>query len=396
MDKNLHIADLIVKQIRGTLTRDERTELDTWIKEDPEHEKLFQQAVDPKNQLSRLEIYDLFDKVKDKVWSALEDELFQTRTIQFSAKRTLRYAAAILLPVLIAGAAYLFLLKPSPTTLADLDEVIVPGSQKAVLILSDGGTVTLDDEQAPTEIREGRTTIRNEQKVLDYFTNESGGPRTATVYNELRTPRGGGYQIQLADGTQVWLNAGSSLKYPVSFHDSIRSVLLEGEAYFEVTHTGAPFIVQAGNMDVRVLGTSFNVSAYVDEPEFATTLVEGKVRVEISSIDGARIISSELEPNDQAVLERSNAALSVTDVNPSYFTSWMRGKIEFDNENLDLVMKRLARWYDFDYRFENSEAMGYHFTARLDRDASISSILEMLEMTTDVKFEYRKGSVVIL
>lgn len=394
MDKNFHIADLIVKQIRGTLTPDEQTELDTWISEDPEHKKLFQRATDPKNQLSRLEVYTMFDK--EKVWAALEDELFPTRTMQFSAKRFLRYAAAILLPLLVAGAAYLFLLKPSPTALAELDEVILPGSQKAMLILSDGGTVTLGDEQAPGEIIEGGTTIRNEQKMLDYFTNEQGGSRAATVYNELRTPRGGGYQLKLADGTQVWLNAGSSLKYPVSFHDSIRGVLLEGEAYFEVTHTGTPFIVQAGNMDVRVLGTSFNVSAYTDEPEFATTLVEGKVRVELSSGEGSGITARELEPNDRAVLERSNAALSVTTVNTSYFTSWMRGKIEFDHESLDMVMKRLARWYDFDYRFENSEAMGYHFTARLDRDASISSILEMLEMTTDVKFEYRKGTVVIL
>ncbi|MGW8315483.1 MAG: FecR family protein, partial [Bacteroidales bacterium] len=387
-------AELIVKKIRGNITPDERTELDTWIREDPEHEKLFLRAADPKNQLSRLEVYGMFEK--EKVWSALENELFPTRALQFSTKRFLRYAAAILLPVLVAGAAYLFLLKPSPASLADLDEVILPGSQKAVLILSDGGTVTLDDDLAPGEITEGGTTIRNERKVLDYFTNGRGNTRTASVFNELRTPRGGGYQLKLADGTQVWLNAGSSLKYPVTFNDSTREVFLEGEAYFEVTHSGTPFIVQAGNMDVRVLGTSFNISAYADEPEFATTLVEGLVRVEISSGEGAVIAAKQLEPNDQAVLERSNGALVVTGVNPSYFTSWRRGKIEFDHESLDIVMKRLARWYDFDYRFENSEAREYHFTARLDRDASISSILEMLEMTTDVKFEYRKGTVVIL
>jgi ferric-dicitrate binding protein FerR (iron transport regulator) len=124
--------------------------------------------------------------------------------------------------------------------------------------------------------------------------------------------------------------------------------------------------------------------------------VEGKVRVEVSSDDGVSIDSHELTPNDQAILELANSAITVEEVNTSYFTSWMDGKIEFDNENLDMVMKRLARWYDFEYRFENSDAMEYHFTARLDRDASISSILEMLELTTEVKFEFRKGTVLIL
>jgi len=396
MDNNFQIANLIVRKIRGSITPDEQADLNSWISQSPDHLNLYNRATDPKNQLSRLEIYDLFDKDKEKVWSSLEDQLFPTKTIQFSTQRFLRYAAAILLPVLIAGGAWLILSRPAPATLADLDEVIHPGSQKALLILSDGGTVTLNSEAAPDEIREGGTTIRNNRSMLDYFTSERRRDRIESTYNELRTPRGGGYQLKLADGTQVWLNAGSSLKYPVSFNGSTREVFLEGEAFFDVTQSGSPFVVHSGNMDVRVMGTSFNVTAYPDEDAYRTTLVEGKVMVEVLSDNGASIERQELAPNDQAVLELARSAISVEEVNTSYFTSWMRGKIEFDNENLDAVMKRLARWYDFEYRFENSEAMGYHFTARLDRDASISSILEMLEMTTEVKFEYRKGTVVIL
>jgi ferric-dicitrate binding protein FerR (iron transport regulator) len=394
MDNNFQIANLIVKKIRGTITPDELAELESWIQKDPENQALFVRATDPKKQLSRLEIYGLFDK--ERVWSALEDQLFPAKTIAFSGRRFLRYAAAILLPVLIAGGAWFILSNPAPTTLADLDEVIRPGSQKAVLILSDGGEVILDSELAPDEIREGDAIIRNNQKILDYFREKPGRRNRETLYNELKTPRGGGYQLKLADGTQVWVNAGSSLKYPVSFNDTTRDVYLEGEAFFDVTHAGTPFIVHSGNMDVRVLGTSFNIAAYRDEDVYRTTLVEGKVRVGISAGEGTRISAMELAPNDQAVFELANATMTVTEVNPDYFTSWMRGKIEFDNENLDMVMKRLARWYDFEYRFENREAMGYHFTARLDRDASISSILEMLELTTEVKFEFRKGTVLIL
>lgn len=396
MDNNFQIANLIVKKIRGSITPDEQADLNAWISQSPDHLNLFNRAADPKNQLSRLEVYNLFDKDKEGVWSTLEDQLFPTRTMQFSTQKFLRYAAVILLPVLIAGGAYLFLLKPAPTNLADLDEVIQPGSQQAVLILSDGGEVTLDSELAPGEIREGDAIIRNDQKLLDYFREKPGRRNREMRYNELRTPRGGGYQLKLADGTQVWVNAGSSLKYPVSFNDAAREVFLEGEAFFDVTQSGSPFIVHSGNMDVQVMGTSFNITAYPDEDAYKTTLVEGKVRVEVSSDDGVSIDSHELTPNDQAVLELANSAITVEEVNTSYFTSWMDGKIEFDNENLDMVMKRLARWYDFEYRFENSDAMEYHFTARLDRDASISSILEMLELTTEVKFEFRKGTVLIL
>ena len=394
MDNNFHIADLIVKKIRGAITPDELAELESWIGQDPENEKLFHRAIDPKSQLNRLEIYSLFDR--ERVWSALDDQLFPAKTVKFSPQRFLRYAAAILLPVLIAGGAYLFFLRPAPVTLAGLDEIIQPGSQKAELILSDGSSVILESEQAPDEIREGDATIRNDRRMLDYFEVDRGRRNRGPILNELRTPRGGGYQLKLADGTRVWLNAGSSLKYPVSFSDSLREVILEGEAYFEVTHTGSPFIVHSNAMDVRVLGTAFNVTAYPDEDQYRTTLVEGKVRVEVSEGDGSNYTGMELAPHDQAVLDLANAAITVTEVNPDYFTSWMRGKIEFDHESLDMVMKRLARWYDFEYRFENSEAMGYHFTARLDRDATISSILEMLEMTTQVKFEFQKGTVVIL
>ncbi len=393
MDNNFHIADLIVKKIRGIITPEELVELESWIGKDPENQKLFERATHPKNQLNRLEKYSLFDK--EKVWSALEDQLFSTRTINFSANRFLRYAAAILFPVLIAGGAYLFFLKPAPTTLADMDQIIQPGSQKAELILSDGSSVILESELAPDEIREGDATIRNDRRMLDYFTVERGRRNNESILNELRTPRGGGYQLKLADGTQVWLNAGSSLKYPVTFNDTLREVILQGEAYFDVTRMGSPFIVHSTAMNVRVLGTTFNVTAYPDEDQYRATLVEGKVRVEVSKEDGSNYTGMELAPNDQAVLDLASWAIAVTEVNPAYFTSWMRGKIEFDHESLDMVMKRLARWYDFEYRFENREAMGYHFTARLDRDATISSILEMLEMTTHVKFEFKKGTVVI-
>ena len=244
-------------------------------------------------------------------------------------------------------------------------------------------------------LQEGDARISIRNKLLSYTSTDQESRGTEIIYNELKTPRGGGYNLQLADGTGVWLNAGSSIRFPVSFTEDTRQVYLEGEAYFEVSHNGSPFIVSTEDMDVRVLGTSFNISAYADEPQFKTTLVEGKVRVELKGQGNSLSNSLVLSPDQQAILHRSEGELSNVEVNSSLYTSWMRGKLEFHNESLDLVMKRLARWYDFEYEFENPQAKEFHFSARLNNGENISNIIEMLEMTTDVKFELRDQKIVI-
>jgi len=235
-----------------------------------------------------------------------------------------------------------------------------------------------------------------ENNSLVYTEKRSPLKRKKLVYNELRTPRGGGYNLTLADGSRVWLNAGSSLRFPVSFTDSTRRVYLEGEGYFEVNHNGKPFIVSSGSMDVRVLGTSFNVLAYPDEQQLVTTLVEGSVRIDLGGKESEAVSSRILHPDDQAVISIANADIEVSKVNTSQYTSWIEGKLEFHNEDLDKVMKRLARWYDFKYEFENNGAKDFHFSARFDNSENISTILEMLELTTDVKFELRENTIVVI
>ena len=395
MNESLHTAGLIAKKIKGEISSAEQKELDLWVQSDPDNKAIFNRAVDTGLQLNKLEVYNLFRK--EKVWTQLEDELFGTKTVKFSSRQVLRYAAAILLPLLVLGGlGYIFLRDPAPTTLAEIDTLITPGTQKAVLILSDGDQVELVGTASQSDIQEGKTRIRNENNLLRYFTGESKDPIEELVFNELKTPRGGGYKLQLSDGTGVWLNAGSSIRFPLSFSDTTRQVFLEGEAFFDVSANGKPFIVSSGEMDIRVLGTSFNVSAYSDESEFKTTLVEGKVSVSYTQAGEKPSISKILSPDQQAVLNFTETEISITEVITSHYTSWMQGKIEFDNEHLDQVMKSLSRWYDFSYEFENLEAKGYHFTARLDREESISSILKMLEMTTDVKFELRGDKIVVL
>jgi transmembrane sensor len=395
MKNNYHIADLIAKKIKGIISPGEQEELDHWIKEDSENLLVYNRATDPKKQLERLEIYALFNK--DKAWSGIENKLFETKTVRFTPQKVLRYAAAIVLPLLIAGGfAYKYLNRSGPQTMADIDTVFQPGSQKAVLILADGGKLKLNEGMAVADLQEGDARISIRNKLLSYTSTDQESRGTEIIYNELKTPRGGGYNLQLADGTGVWLNAGSSIRFPVSFTEDTRQVYLEGEAYFEVSHDGSPFIVSTEDMDVRVLGTSFNISAYADEPLYKTTLVEGKVSVELLGQEGSPSNSLILSPDHQAIFNRSESQLSDVEVNATQYTSWMQGKLEFHNESLDLVMKRLARWYDFEYEFENPQAKDFHFSARLNNGENISTIIEMLEMTTDVKFELRDQKIVVL
>jgi ferric-dicitrate binding protein FerR (iron transport regulator) len=394
MDKQFYISGLIAKVNRGTISAEERKTLDEWLNKSEENHKLYKRATDNKNLVAKLEVYQLFEK--SKIRASLESELFETKTVWLVPKTMLRYAAILVPFVILAGISWYYIKDFQTPPLSSLDGKYVPGSQKATLVLSDGEVHELDSDNLQVVIKEGDARIVNQQNSLIYSAEEEIMEAQPVVHNELITPRGGGYTLQLADGTMVTLNAGSSLKYPVSFTDSIRQVFLVGEAYFDVRHDGKPFIVSCDDIDVRVLGTSFNISTYPDDPDVKTTLVEGKVSIKTSESLDPSSEGKVLIPNDQAIFNKDNASIEVMQVSTSQYTSWIQGKFEFKNSDLDQVMKRLARWYDFEYRFESDAAKDYHFTARINNDQNISSILEMLEMTTDVRFEIRDQIIVIL
>jgi ferric-dicitrate binding protein FerR (iron transport regulator) len=394
MDKQFYISGLIAKVNRGTISAEERKALDVWIKESEEHHKLYKRATDNKYLVAKLEVYQLFEK--SKIRASLESELFESKTVWLVPKTMLRYAAILVPFIILAGISWYYLKDFGTPPLSSLDNVYVPGSQKAKLVLSDGQVHELDKDNLMVDIKEGEARIVNQRNSLIYSAEEEIVEAQPVVLNELITPKGGGYTLQLADGTIVTLNAGSSLKYPVSFTDSIRQVFLVGEAYFDVRHDGKPFIVSCDDIDVRVLGTSFNISTYPDDPDVKTTLVEGKVKITTSENLQLASEGKVLLPSDQAIFNKNNASIDIIQVNTSQYTSWIQGKFEFKNLDLDQVMKRLSRWYDFEYRFETDAAKDYHFTARINNDQNISSILEMLEMTTDVKFVIRDQIIVIL
>lgn len=391
MEYLFHIADLITKKNKGIITSSELSELEKWANEKDENLELLEKATNDQILLDKLEVYQLFKS--NEVWQSIDSTLFETKAISFFPQKFMRYAAVLIPFIIIAAVSWYFSNQSETLELVSIDSSIKPGTQRATLILADGGKVELDGAHALTELEQGDIKVTNKQNSLLYTPLAKIKKQKTQIFNELITPRGGSYSLTLSDDTKVILNAGSTLRFPVDFSDSVRQVYLEGEAHFDVSHNGSPFIVSCNDMDVSVLGTVFNISSYSDEPEIKATLVEGKIKVDWnnSNVSDSRI----LDPSDQAVLNKREQSIKIDEVNTSLYTSWIQGKFEFKNDNLEAVMKRLARWYDFEYEFQNAAARDYHFTARINNDQSISSILEMLEMTTDVKFEINGQTIVV-
>lgn len=266
-----------------------------------------------------------------------------------------------------------------------LTNKLVPGGEKAVLTLSNGNQIILDSAGKGTLAQQGNIkVIKLNNGQLSY--NSSPDKPGEMLYNTISTPRGGQYQVVLADGSKVWLNAASSLRFPVSFVGDKRTVTLSGEGYFEVAHNAdKPFVVAANGMEVEVLGTHFNINAYPDEAAMKTTLLEGSVRV--SKDNTGKMIS----PGEQATIERNgnagNQEISVRQVDVDAVTAWKDGRFVFKGDNIQSVMRQLARWYDAEISYEenvtNEEFVGVINRSRYD---NISGILGMMEKTGAVSF----------
>lgn len=252
--------------------------------------------------------------------------------------------------------------------------MIKPGKAGAVLTLSDGRQVVLSDS-LETQLKERTADIRVQGKRLDYSA-EHVGP--LLVYNTITVPRGGEYQLTLADGTQVWLNAETELKYPVAFADEVREVMLTGEAYFEVAkNVSRPFVVKAGQLDIKVLGTSFNVKAYPSETQQAT-LVQGKVEV------CAGNYSRKLQPGEQ--LNYSSEGPEIRNVDVKAYTAWKDRRFVFNDDLLEEVIRKLGRWYDVEFILRDAEVREIRFTGNLPKYRNLDQVLNKLELTTHIRF----------
>jgi transmembrane sensor len=260
---------------------------------------------------------------------------------------------------------------------------IIPGGNRAVLTLGNGTKIILDSISNGVLFRQAGTTIsKTGTGVLAYQGNKT-EKSTATQYNTLSTPRGGQFQLVLADGTKVWLNAASSIQYPIAFTDKERKVVITGEAYFEVAHNDRkPFIVSVNNLAVKDIGTHFNINAYKDEPGIVTTLLEGAVQIEGHTI----------RAGEKAIA--SSGTIQVMKGNPEQAIAWKNGFFYFLDADLQTVMRQLSRWYNIDVTYE-SKVPERQFDGMIGRSLTLDQVLKGLTKER-VHYSIRNGNQLII
>ena len=345
----------------------------------------------------------LKERILQKI-NALKDK--QAIVVPIKRFSVMHVAAAAVILILLSAATVFYLSNISKTNLAKVDNKqdqlsndAAPGSNKAVLTLADGSQIILDNAQNGALSQQGNTKIfKLDAGQLSYKTNGTQA-NGQLLYNTISTPRGGQYQIILPDGSTVWLNAASSIRFPTAFIGTKRSVELNGEAYFEVTkNTAMPFTVHVnspttggdGGMDVQVLGTHFNVMAYNEEDALRTTLLEGAVRVTKGAAVGL------LKPGKQAKLDKNAGSIKILDVDVDEAIAWKNGLFLFNNDDIRTIMRQISRWYDVDISFEGDTLKGRNFTGQISRNNNVSQVLKMLELTKEVHFKMTGKNIIVL
>ncbi|WP_299549197.1 FecR domain-containing protein [Seonamhaeicola sp.] len=375
---------IILKYLTDSISEIELTKLQDWLSK-PKNQNKFKSYIKDDYNLNKL--YDTVDAdmAFDKVWSGIEK---QTRVMPLYKRNVFRYAVVASV-VLLISLTFIFKKEtPVVNTPIIVNNNIETGTDKATLTLADGTNITLEKGQ---NYIANNITSNGEEIVYET-------PNTAKkdiAYNYLTIPRGGQYYIKLEDGTQVWLNSESRLKYPVSFIDGeTRQVeLVYGEAYFDVSpstdHNGSRFKVLTGDQNIEVLGTEFNIKAYQDEVLVYSTLIEGKVLMTTDTY------STELSPNQQTVLNVNNNNVELLTVADTYsITSWRNGVFSFKDMPLNKIMKVLSRWYDADIVFVNKEVENIHFTGVLGKEQSIENILSAIYNTNNIMYEINDKTII--
>ena len=381
---NEKIKRIIVKSVLGTLTEEENFVLEEWLQEDDRNRVLYQKlssTVELKHKYKQYENIDVagaFRRNQRRLYQNVPNRVL---------KRILPYAAVVLL---LFGGVFCFLMNRSGEVREEVPVALSAGGKYAELILANGQKVDLH-EGMEMKLRERSSNIQVKGNVVYYEENKDSV--TLGEYNMIRTPLGGEYSLTLADGTKVWLNAMSELRYPVAFGEGVREVELKGEAYFEVEkNEGKPFIVKTDEFNVRVLGTSFNISAYLDSPLAHTTLCSGHVRINDRTNPGKEV---DILPGEQLLFHRDNREISVREVDTDVFVSWREGFFQFDNNTVEEVFTILQRWYNIQVFYANVEVRQELFTGKLPRFDNLQIIIDLIERVSDLKIEVRGKMIYI-
>jgi ferric-dicitrate binding protein FerR (iron transport regulator) len=388
---NFPVTDLLQKYLNGTITETESAGLFALLRErapenDGNVEAILQQAFDASFTEQPALSADASKRILDRLMVSMENTqtpVWEDKPVRRLNRPWVRYAAAAVLLLAVGAGIRMLTGKHTPKTpLATTMPKLSSGGNKAILKLANGEEIVLDSAHGSIA-HQGNLNISNDSGKLDYA-----GKADVVEYHTLSTPRGGQYKLQLPDGTDVWLNAASSITYPTAFTGSERKVKITGEAYFEVAkNKEQAFKVNIdGRASVEVLGTSFNVNAYTDENSIHTTLLEGSVKMVLHQ---QAVV---LKPGQQALIV--NDKMSVTDhTDLDMVMSWKNGSFQFDHARLDEVLKQMARWYDVEVAYEHG-VPDIIFSGEIKRNLDLPQALTVLStMGVRYRIEGRKLTV---
>ena len=371
---NEKIRSIIVKSVLGTLTEGENLVLQEWLRGNDQNRVLYQKlssAIELKHKYEQYKSVDV-----EEAFRRNQHRLYQN-DLNRRMKKNLPYVAAVLF---LFGVFVCLWVKHGGEVREEIPVVLSAGGKHAELILANGQKVDLH-EGMEMKLRERSSNIQVKGNVVYY--EEKKDSVTIDEYNMIRTPLGGEYSLTLSDGTKVWLNAMSELRYPVAFGGDLREVELKGEAYFEVAENkNKPFIVRTDEFNVRVLGTSFNISAYADSPLALTTLCSGQVRLtDCMNPENEQ----DLLPGEQLLFHRESRKMEIRNVDTDVFVSWREGFFQFDNHTVEEVFMILQRWYNVQVFYANTEARQEVFTGKLPRFDNMMIIIDLIKRVSDLK-----------
>ena len=381
-----YIIQLIQLYLVGDLSGEEKVKLEEWVTQDPTREKLFKEICNEKSVASDFGIYEKVNK--DSAW---EKVILKGNIKQKNNARRLgwyKFVAAVMIPLMVVAVGYFIRetkqgIEPKDTEFASIE----PGKSKAILRLADNRVIEITREQETRfDVAEGIAATNNLSGMV-YPEQVAMGK---AEYNVLEVPRGGEYTVTLSDGTVVYLNSGSELRYPVAFGAERRDVFLSGEGYFEVAKDAErPFFVNADKLKIRVYGTSFNVNTY-NIANVETVLVEGKIGIQGNNAEYT------VKPGQLALYNREKGTMEIRDVDVRPYVAWKEHEFMFDNESLEEIMNTLSLWYDVDVFFQTASLKQLHFTGHLGRYEEVSHILDAISGVTQVKFSVKGRTIIVM
>lgn len=374
--KSKKAKELLDRYSQGKLSLQEQAELESWYNH--------QAKLNPS-----LKDHDDFAAALNELDQAFPFHKTVIKPAKTYSWRLIGAAAAVL--ICMSAGLYFYSNHQATNGQQQFANDIKPGGNKAFLTLADGSKISLTDAINGEVAKQAGISITKTKdgQVIYNVVGKEGSKHEANLFNTIETPRAGQYQIKLPDGTQVWLNASSSLRYPAVFTGRERTVELKGEGYFEVAKDpDRPFKVKSGMQELQVLGTHFNVNAYADEAIIKTTLLEGAVRIKVGAEKD--IV---LKPGQQSLMSSNGLKIGTADMEEAI--AWKNGYFKFNDEGIEGILKKVSRWYDVDIQYEG-KMTDKIFNGKVSRYSKVSEVLHILQLTGAIEFKIEGRRIIVM